>query len=539
YEPSHVYENKARYQSFLFDNLLTFNKSFGNHTLNAVLGSSYQEEGYEQIWGLNKEIFVSGGQYLDVLDAGSANPSTGGFRWEIFRISYFGRVQYDFGGKYLASATLRRDATSQFGPDYRTGYFPSVSAGWRLSEEDFFNVEWMDDLKIRASYGELGNSAFGGQYDYIPSLTTFPMAVFGTGQNETILSGAIQRELVNMDLTWETKKQTNIGADMGFLQNRLQVSADYYISVTEDVLVSFPILWATGNDGGNPWVNAGSLKNTGVDIDLSWREYKGDFRYAVTANLTTIKNEMLDLPYGDERIVTGVALTEVGSPMAMFYLIETDGIFQTPEEVLEHTNSEGIVIQPSAKPGDFRYVDFDDNGIISAAGDRQLAGNPWPKLEAGLTFDMEYKNIDFSLHGFGAFGQKVYNGTRSLTERFNDNSNYRKGINPWTPENTDTDFPRVVYGDERNSLGNIDRWIENGSFFKIRQVSLGYTFNMDLVKQYMQNLRLGVSVQNPVTFTKYTGLDPEFANGDVLNFGVDGNAYPSPLIVMFSINAKF
>lgn len=544
YEPSHVYENKARYQSFLLDNLLTFNKSFDNHNINAVLGSSYQREGYEQIWGLNHGIFVSGGQYLDVLNAGSSNPSTGGFRSEIYRISYFGRVNYDYAGKYLLSATLRRDATSQFGPDYRIGWFPSVSAGWRISDESFFNVSWMDNLKIRGSYGELGNSAFqswggnSGIYDYIPSLTTFPLDVFGTGSDEVILNGATQRELVNSDLTWETKKQINVGADFGFLKNRLQLSADYYISTTEDVLVEFPILIATGNDGGNPWVNAGSLRNTGVDIDVSWREVRNDFRYSVTANITTIKNEVLKLPYGDERILTGLCLTEVGSPMAMFYLVEMDGIFQTEDEVLAHTNSEGVVIQPSAKPGDLRYVDFDDNGLISAAGDRQLLGSPWPKLEAGLNFEMEYKNIDFSFHGFGAFGQKVFNGTRSLTERFNDNSNYRNGIDPWTPENTDTDFPRVLYADERNSVGWINRWIEDGSFFKIRQVTLGYTLNFDAVQKIMENLRIAVTVQNPITFTGYSGLDPEFSNGNVLEFGVDGNSYPSPRIFLFSISAK-
>lgn len=539
YELSSVYENKARYQSMLFDNLLTFDKQFGAHTVNAVMGSSYQRESYEQINGLTQDIFLSGGEYLDVLDAGSQNPKAGGFRNEIYRISYFGRISYDFNAKVLLSATLRRDATSQFAPDYRTGYFPSISAGWRISEEDFFNVGWMDNLKVRASYGELGNSAFGGQYDYIPSLTTFPLAVFGTGESETILSGATQRELVNKDLTWETSKQTNIGADLGFLNNRLQASADYYISTTEDVLVEFPILIATGNDGGNPWVNAGSLKNSGVEMELSWRETRGDFKYSVSANLTTMKNEVLDLPYGDSTIITGLCITRIGEPMAMFYLIETDGIFQSNEEVLAHVNSEGIVIQPDAQPGDLRYVDHDDNGLISAAGDRQVVANPWPKVQLGLQLNLAYKNIDLSMIGFGTFGQTVFNGTRSLTERFNDNSNYRQGIDPWTPENTDTDFPRVIYADERNSVGWIDRWIENGSYFKIQQLTLGYTFNFKPFSEHLQNLRAAVTIQNPFTFTNYQGLDPEFNNWWVLEFGVDGNSYPSPRILSFSLSTKF
>jgi hypothetical protein len=225
--------------------------------------------------------------------------------------------------------------------------------------------------------------------------------------------------------------------------------------------------------------------------------------------------------------------------MAMFYLIKTNGIFQSDEEVQAHKNSQGTVIQPTAKPGDLRYVDYDDNGIISSAGDRQPAGSPWPKLEAGLSFDAEYKNFDFSIQGFGSFGQKVYNGTRSLTERFNDNSNYRYGVDPWTPENTGASDPRAVYADERNSYGWTDRWIEDGSFFRIREITLGYSFRMDPVVKYMKNLRLAVSVQNVYAFTGYEGLDPEFSNGYLLEFGVDGNSYPSPLTLMFSINAKF
>ncbi|MEN8155605.1 MAG: TonB-dependent receptor [Bacteroidota bacterium] len=539
YQPSFVYDNRARYQSFLFDNLVTFDKSFDGHTINAIVGSSYQREAYDQINGHYQDIFVAGGEYLDVLDAGSTSPKVGGFRNEIYRISYFGRVNYDYNGKYLLSATLRRDATSQFGPNYRTGYFPSLSAGWRMSEEEFFNVDWIDNLKARASYGELGNSAFGGQYDYIASMTTFPLAVFGT-DTETILSGATQRELVNEDLTWETSKQTNIGVDAGFLSNKLQISADYYISITEDVLVTFPILIATGNDGGNPWVNAGSLKNSGIELDLTWRETRGDFRYSVSANFTTIKNEVLDLPYGDNTIITGLCITKIGEPMAMFYLVETDGIFQSEEEVLAHVNSEGTVIQPEAEPGDIRYVDYDDNGIISAAGDRQVLGNPWPKIQAGIQFSAAYKNFDFAMNSFGAFGQTVFAGTRSMLERFNDNSNYRYGMeHPWTPENTNTDFPRVLYGDERNSVGWTNRWLESGSYFKIQQVTVGYTFNFEPIKKHIQNLRAALSVQNPITFTNYSGLDPEFNNWNVLEFGVDGNSYPSPRIVSFSLTAKF
>ncbi|MBN2485847.1 MAG: TonB-dependent receptor [Bacteroidales bacterium] len=541
FEDSYIYENRAQYQSILYDNILSFDRNIDAHSINLVVGSSYQHESYNQISGKNSSIFVSGGEYIDVLNGGSSNPVVAGFKAEIYRISYFGRLNYDYQGKYLFSATLRRDATSQFGPDYRTGYFPSVSAAWRLSKENFFAVDWISDLKIRANYGELGNASFenwgqnSGIYDYIPSLTTFPMYYFST---ENIVTGATQRKLVNPDLTWETKKQSNFGADWGLWGNQLIFSADYYISKTEDVLVAYPILYATGNDGGDPWVNAGTLQNNGFDFELSWRKSGRDFNYSVSANLTTINNKVIDLPYGDNSITTGLCKSEVGRPLAMFYLIKTDGIFQSEGEVLAHKNSKEVVIQPNAKPGDIRYIDYNDDGLISDE-DRQYAGSPWPVAEVGLNFSASYKQFDVSVQGFGSFGQKVWNGTRAMTERFNDNSNYRKGINPWTPENTNTDFPRVLYGDERNSRSNTDRWIEDGSFFRLRNISLGYNLSIPKTEKLFDNIRLAVSVQNLATLTKYEGLDAEFSNGNVLEFGVDGITYPSPTSILFSINAKF
>lgn len=541
YEDSYLYENRAQYQSLLFDNLLTFVGSFGAHNINAMAGSSYQHESYDQISGKISSLFVSGGEYIDVLNSGSSNPVVAGFRAEIFRISYFGRINYDYNSKYLFSASIRRDASSQFGPGYRKGFYPSASAGWRVSKESFFNIDWISELKVRANYGELGNSWFEnwgqvtGIYDYIPTMTTFPMYYFGT---ENLQTGAIQRKLVNPDLRWETKKTANFGTEWGLWGNQFLFSADYYTSRTVDVLVTYPILLATGNDGGNPWVNAGTLQNNGLEFEVSWRKSQGDFEYSISANITTINNEVIDLPYGDNSITTGLCKSEVGRPLAMFYLIKTDGIFQSADEVLAHTNPEGVVIQPNAQPGDIRYIDANNDGLISDE-DRQYIGSPWPKAEVGLNLSTAYKQFDISVQGFGAFGQKVWNGTRAMTERFNDNSNYMEGINPWTPENTNTDFPRVIYGDERNSRGNTDRWIENGSFFRIRNISLGYTLDNEKTEKLFDEVRFAFSVQNLVTLTKYKGLDSEFNNSNVLEFGVDGISYPSPTSFLFSINAKF
>lgn len=546
-DSSSYYENKAQYQSKLIENTLSFDKTFGKHHIDGVVGTSYQQESYEQINGSNKYLVAVGDYYFDVLNAGRLSPVAGGFRNETKLNSYLGRVNYNYGDRYLLSTVLRRDATSKFAKDQRVGYFPSVSVGWRVSNESFFKVDWISDLKLRANYGTLGNAAIenwagnSGQYSYLGSLSYFPMAAFGTSQD--VLSGMTQRKLVNTDLHWETKTQKNFGADIAFLQNKLQVSADYFISVTKDVLVDAPILLATGNDGGNPVANAASLENKGFELSALWKDQIGEFHYSVSANVTKLYNKVLDLGYGKKEVITNVAKTEVGQPIGMFYVIKTNGIFKNQDEVLANKNSKGqVIVNTNGKlpePGDVRYIDYNDDGIISSTGDRQICGNPWPKFELGLNFNAEYKNFDFSIQGFGAFGQKVWNLQAAVLNRFDDNTNYLKGINPWTVDNPNTDFPRLLYGDDRNVRGDQDRWIEDGSFFKIRQITLGYTMKLPKYKMYFEQLRVSVTAQNYFTFTKYKGLDPEFVNGNVYEKGVDPMSYPSPKSLSLALSVTF
>lgn len=543
YEPNRLFDFNARYESVLFENFVTINKKIEDHTLNVMLGASRQDENYywqsTEIKNFNSWD-ESGTKIQDIGDADTLviDPLKGARSLR----SYFGRLNYDYNNKYLVSLSLRRDASSQFSKALRVGIFPSIALGWIVSNEKFFQIPAFSNLKLKANYGELGNSAIGnwgslsGLYDYIGKLTIYPAYTFGSDNYQT---GATQRQLANSNLTWETKKMSNAGVEMGFLKNRLQISADYFISTTEDVLLRYPILLATGNDGGDPWVNAGSLENRGVELELNWNDKIGDFKYSISTNFTKLQNKVLDLPYFDQSMTTGLCKTTVGEPLAMFYLIQSDGIFQTDEEVQAHVNSQGVVVQPNAKPGDLRLVDYDDNGFISEAGDRQIVGSPWPEFEAGVNISASYKNFDMSLQGFGAFGQKVWNGLRSLTERFADNSNYMKGINPWTPDNTSTNMPRLLYADDRNVKGVYDIWLEDGSFFKLQQLSFGYNIPVKSIDKYIQSARIAVSGQNLHTFTRYTGLDPEFQNGNKLEFGVDGIAYPTPTSYLISINVTF
>ncbi len=535
FDPSTRYENKAKFENKLIENTLTYEKLIGKHDINVVVGNSYQNTYREMIAAEKKNLVQVGDRYFDVIDAGTTDPNAWGNISESSLISYFGRLNYTFDNKYLLSATFRSDGSSKFAPENRWGFFPSISAGWRISQEDFFNVPWISDLKLRYSHGTLGNVNIG-DWDYVAVLNSFPIAVFGNDQH--IEPGMTQIKLVNSDLKWEEQTQENFGLDVSFLDNKLQVNAEYFISTTKDVLTPMQILMTTGNDGGNPFVNAASLRNKGFEFTGTYRDKKGDLNYSVGATVTRLRNEVLEFGYGKVEQYTWITKTEIGEPLAMFYTIKTDGIFQNEAEVLSHTNSEGSVIQPNARPGDIRYVDVNDDGQINNE-DRTITGNPWPKFEIGLNAQLAYKNFDFSFSGFGSFGQDVFNGAASWMGGFSDNTNHLSGYTPWTPENPNTKHPRVIYADNRNARGDQDRWIEKGSYFKIHQMTLGYTFDKLQIKNVFDNLRVSVTGQNLITLTKYTGLDPEFKAPDIWVKGHDDASYPSPKSVVFSLSFQF
>ena len=328
---------------------------------------------------------MKGNDYFTNLDAALTNPKTGNYTDLEKLYSIFGRVNYNYDERYLFSATLRRDESSKFSPDTRVGYFPSVSAGWRISQEDFFDVSWINDLKFRANYGILGTSNIG-VWDWVSFITVFPQAIFGT--NQDLNTGMTQIRLANADLKWEKLSQVNAGFDAVLLNNKLSLNLDYFIKDTRDVLTPMQILMVTGNNGGNPVVNAASLRNTGVEVSATWRDRIGrDFGYDINVNGSYIKNEILELGYGRKEFTEWNTKSKVGEPIGEWYLIKTDGLFRTQEEVTAHTNSEGRVIQPNARPGDVRFIDFNDDGVITDA-DRQHSGSTIPKFQLGMNLDL-------------------------------------------------------------------------------------------------------------------------------------------------------
>ncbi|WP_026055306.1 SusC/RagA family TonB-linked outer membrane protein [Anaerophaga thermohalophila] len=535
WDPSSLNKNKARFNSLVYDNTLEYNNTFGNHTIGAVAGTSFMDISYEQLWGTKNDLLrFSDGTYFDQLDAAMKDPKTGGFKDMERLFSVFGRFNYTFDDRYLLSGTIRRDASSKFGPDYRDGVFPSIAGAWRISNEGFFDVDWIDDMKLRANYGVLGSSNIG-PWDWVAFINSFPQAIFGTDQH--IENGQTQVKLVNEDLKWEELHEFNIGVDATMLNNRLELSAEYYKSETQDVLTGMQILMSTGNNGGNPNVNAATLKNTGFEFSATWRETKGDWRYSVNTNISTVKNEILELGYGREYFTQWNTQSHVGEPIGEWYLIKMDGIFRSMDEVLAHTH-EGNLIQPNAQPGDIRFEDYNNDGMITDA-DRQHVGSPWPDLHLSINGTVAWKGLDFQLQMAGAFGHEVFNGPRSGMDRFDDNSNYRADYDPWTPDNVEAEDPRPIYQDGRNAIGNQSRWIEDGSYLRVKQMALGYTFPENILGNSVENLRLFVNAQNLITFTKYTGLDPEFRNDNIWERGHDYGAFPNPKSVTIGAQLTF
>ncbi len=350
----------------------------------------------------------------------------------------------------------------------------------------------------------------------------------------------IQSRLTNNDLVWEKKTTANAGFDLVAFNSRLRFSAEYFYSKSKDLLVYLPILMSSGNEGGSPAVNAGSLKNTGVEFELGWNDnINQDFSYHASLNISHLKNKVLDLGYGQTVYYTSLAKTEIGKPLGQWYLYKMLGIFQSDEEIQNYVNADGKVIQPNARPGDIKYDDYNGDGIISSE-DRQIIGSPWPKLELGLSFGINYKGLDVNVNGYGRFGQKIWNGSAATAGDFANNQNNFNGIIPWTQENPVNDRPRIVYGDSRNSRSDQDRWLENGSFFRFSDITVGYTVPSNYCKKAgLDQLRISVTLQNMLTFTKYSGLDPEFADSGIFTIGSDNCSFPNPKAVQFALSFTF
>lgn len=547
-------EKTYYWEEQVIDNVLNFNKEFGKHNINAMVGSSitttkYNDSGVS-VTGKSTQYYIDSNGNLATKDepAGFLDPSFStinaglggtyageGTKYTYNRASFFGRVNYNYNNRYLIQATMRYDGSSKFGSDNRWGCFPSVALGWRISEEAFYPKDFfINNLKFRASWGRLGNENALGYYDFQALISNSNRWEGGYIQGGNAWTGSASWEMENRGLKWETTDTKNIGFDFGMLNNKLTGSINYYINQTEDLLITKRLSPSAGYQ--NPILNVGKIRNNGVELELNWSDQIKEFEYNVGFNLSTTKNEVVELAdKGQALPATGLlwdtdhvpAYAKEGKPISGFYLYRTDGIFQTDEEAAAYVNKDGKRLLPNAKAGDIRFIDLDGNGVIDES-DKDYCGTGIPKFEANLNFSGSYKGFDLSFSLSGVFGHKIYNGNRYFYEAMNAPSNMLSSVaNAWSPTNTHTDIPRPVYNDPNGNSRESERFLENGSFVRLRQAQIGYTLSKALLKKVnIEKLRFYISGDNLFTITGYSGVDPEFSTSSPLNSGVDRYIYP-------------
>lgn len=525
------------------ENTISYSKTFNAHDVTVLLGQgAYQD---------NKSLGTSVTYFnvpADNFDDASMNynvPNTdrnsSGYEGALHTVSsLFARVNYTYDEKYMVTAIARRDGSSRFGSNNKYGFFPSFSLGWVASREDFFpSIESINFLKIRGGYGVVGNDNIG-DFAFLSTI--------GSGRNYTIRDdgtysvGYSPNAPSNPDLKWEQTSQVNIGFEATVL-NDFTVTFDWFKKETIDILQTPRIPGYIGAIS-DPAANVGSMKNSGVELELGYNKQIGEVEFSVNGNVSYMENEVTYLGKGIDYLSGGqtfqassyaITRTAVGQPLGSFYGFENLGIFQTTEDVLNHTNTEGVVIQPNAKPGDFIWADLDDNGIIDEK-DRTFIGNPTPNWSFGITLTAEYKGFDFMIFGQGVAGNKIFQGLRRLDVLY---ANWQtEAMGRWTGPGTSNDFPRMITGDPNENFSSPSKfYLEDGDYFRMKTVQIGYTLPKNLVSKIgLQRTRVYVMSENLITFTKYTGYDPEIGGGVM---SIDRGIYPQARSFMLGLNVGF
>ncbi|PRZ26329.1 SusC/RagA family TonB-linked outer membrane protein [Flavobacterium granuli] len=560
-------EVRSHWDEQILDNILSADRTFGAHSINAMVGSTINAASSNwnnvTVEGKTTDYTVINGQlvsnehaagFLDpnfaTIGAGKGGTySADGSKYQYNRLSYFGRVNYSYKDRYLAQATMRYDGSSKFGKDSRWGAFPSVALGWKIDQEDFFPKEGIvSTVKLRASWGQLGNEAALGYYSSNSLINSgnYLNSGYVQGSGSNPWPGSIATALENRTLQWETTDSKNIGIDYTLKNKKISGSINYYRNVTDKLLITKKLAPSAGID--DPILNVGKISNSGFEFEINYREQSNAFKYNVGFNFSTLRNNVESLAnadqaingeglkYGDEHFPTQA---RVGRPISSFYLYRTDGIFQSDAEVASYTNSTNDLLQPNAKPGDIRFKDLNNDGVIDE-NDKEFAGTGLPKLEANLNLGANYMGFDFSALFGSAWGNKLYNGNRYFFESMSSGTNMLAStLNSWTPENQSS-TPRAVLGDPNGNSRESDRFLENGNFIRLRQLQLGYS----LPKKWLEaakidKLRFYVSGENLLTITKYKGIDPEFARTSILDSGVDRFVFPFTKSFVFGVQYIF
>jgi len=528
-------EGYRNYSDFLVENYLTYDGKIGLHHLNVVAGMTFQQEKYHTLTGRGNNLPEP--YYLQVGNA--LERDAGSYESEHVLASIIGRLNYDYDGRYLFQATVRRDGSSRLSVN-RWDWFPSASLGWRIDKEPFFDVDHQKFslLKIRASYGMLGNENIG-DYAFMETMARGNYT-YSFGNNK--VTGSSISNYVNTAIRWEKKKSLDVGIDYSMFAGALEINMDYYHNTSEDLLYSVPVPAEAGATNTTVWMNAATMVNSGFELAASYSNYAGDFKYSISGNLTIPKNVVTSLGMGTTSRDDAMCRTVVGEEVGRFYGYVYEGIFQNQYEVDHHVNDAGnFVYQDGAQPGDVAYKDLNNDGQITSE-DRTFLGSGMPKVQFGLSFRLEWKGIDLSVSTFGAAGHKLVDYVdQALHSSYGITNKSRDLINAWTPANPSTNVPRVantIPGTTSNDMFS-SRFLQNGTYWKIANVELGYNFPEKWFEnKFISAVRVYVSGQNLATITAYKGYNIDFAGG-VWTPGFNYCSYPAPISVMGGVNISF
>ncbi|MBR3088609.1 MAG: TonB-dependent receptor [Prevotella sp.] len=539
-----VEAKQEHWTKWMWNLIATYNYEFGRHRGDILVGTELNREDDTWFSGKKYDYMILNPDYMWP-NAGVGEAESYGLGEGYTLISYFGKINYSYDDRYLLGLTIRYDGSSRFGKNSRYGTFPSISAGWRIKQEKFMeNINWLDNLKLRASWGQTGNQEISNIARYTLYESNYGEAGFGgqsygtsydiagTNGGQTLPSGFKRNQLGNDDLKWETTTQTNLGLDFGLFRNALYGSLEWYFKKTKDILVYMPGIGVMG-EGSSQWINAGEMENKGVELNVGYRGKVGDFQYDIAANIGTYRNEVTKLP---ETIAAkgtfggnGVE-SVVGHPLGAQVGYVYDGIFKSQDEIDNHATQNGAGL------GRIRWKDLNNDGVINEK-DQEWIYSPVPDFTWGLNIYLQYKNFDLSMFWQGVQGVDVISDLKKETDLWSglNISNLNKGerlLDAWSPVNMGSNIPAISTMDNNNEKRVSSYFVENGSYAKLRTIQLGYNFPKSFTdKLYMQRLRVYVSAQNLLTIKSgnFTGVDPENAN-----FG-----YPIPLNVTFGLNVSF
>lgn len=533
-------EERGNWKNILLENTMSYLKDFdGGHRLSLLGGYSYQNNEYRYLVARGKGM----AEGLKEIDAATVERVNGGNFNRSVLTSVFGRAFYSYKNKYLFTATIRRDGSSKFSEVNRYGNFPSFSIGWNVAEENFMHdIDWLDQLKIRGGYGVLGNQEIGN-YQYASTITTGINYPDGNGG---LIQGAFPKEFSSPNIKWEETAMSNFGVDFISLGNRLSLTADYYIKKTSDILLTVPIPISSGG-ANDPIRNAGEIVNKGFEFNIGWNDQLNNgVSYSIDFLGSMIENEVKKMGTGTQAIWGGAtqqnintSKTIAGYPIGGYWLIPVDGYFQNEDEVNAHSK-EGQLIQATAKPGDIRFKDVNGDGQINDE-DRVYSGSPFPDFTASINGNIAYKNFDFMIGVQGVFGNKIFNATRQTLEDVTKGTNFLKStLDYWTPSNLNAAHPRLAWDDpNRNTRAESNRYLEDGSFVRLRTLQLGYLIPESLFAQYIQKARVYMNVENLFTITNYTGFSPDVNTSNATYRGFDNFTYPTNRVFMIGLNITF